>query len=56
MSALQVFPHLWKPALQVKPHEVPSHVAVPLAGAPHGVQDVPHEEMLVFEAQDAPHT
>jgi len=41
--------------LHTKPHDVPSHVAVALAGAVHGVQDVvPHDAVLELLAQAAP--
>jgi hypothetical protein len=41
--------------LQVNPHEVPLHVAVPFAGTGHGVHELPHDETLVFGAQFDPH-
>jgi hypothetical protein len=41
--------------LQVKPHEVPLHVAVPFAGAVHGVHDVPQVAALLLLAQLPPH-
>jgi hypothetical protein len=37
--------------LQVKPQVLPSQVAVPFAGAPQGVHDVPHEAVLLLETQ-----
>jgi hypothetical protein len=40
--------------LQVKPHDVPLHVAVAFAGGAHAEQDVPQLEMLVLLAQDEP--
>ena len=33
--------------LQVNPHAVPSHVAVPFIGVEHAMHDVPHELGLV---------
>ena len=42
-------PHRWKPALHAKPHVVPSHVVVALAGAgAQGAHRVPHELVLVL--------
>jgi hypothetical protein len=40
--------------LQVKPHDVPSHVAAPFAGTVHAVQDVPQLEMLALLAHAEP--
>ena len=48
MAALQV------PAVHVKPHWPAVHVAVALAGAGHGEQDVPHELGLVSSAHWLP--
>ncbi len=52
---LQTAPQAWKPALQVKPHVVPLHVAVAFAGVPaHGVQEVPQLAMSEFERHLSP--
>jgi hypothetical protein len=34
--------------LQVKPHVVPSQVAVALAGGEHGVHEAPHDAVLAL--------
>ena len=47
--------HRCVPATQVKPHVVPSHVAVELAGGMHGAQLPPHEPGSLFERHNAPH-
>ena len=42
--------------VQVKPHDVPSQVAVPFAGAVHGVVHVvPQVATAEFDAQVLPH-
>jgi hypothetical protein len=41
-------PQRWWPASQMKSQEVPSQVAVELAGGLHGVQRVPQESTEVF--------
>lgn len=52
----QVDPEATNPALQVNPHVVPLHVAVPFAGAMHGVHEVaPQLIVLVFATHIAPH-
>jgi hypothetical protein len=52
----QTAPQAWKPALQVKPHDVPSQVSTPFGGGGgQGVHDVPHEPTDVLLAQAAPH-
>jgi hypothetical protein len=48
-------PFAHHPALQATPHEVPSHVAEPFAGAAHGVHELPHVAGLVFETHWLPH-
>jgi hypothetical protein len=50
----QAPPHRWNPLLHWNPHVVPSHVAIALAGAVHGVQEVPQLATAVFEAQAFP--
>jgi hypothetical protein len=40
--------------LQVKPHVVPSHVALPLVGTAHGVQSAPQLETLLLETHAPP--
>jgi hypothetical protein len=39
---------------QVSPHDVPSHVAVPPVGAGHAVHEVPHDPVLMLDAQVFP--
>ena len=41
----------WYPVLHVNPQLVPLHVGVPLVGAVHGVHDVPHVAVLLFDRQ-----
>jgi hypothetical protein len=42
--------------VQVKPHDVPSQVGVPLAGAVHGVvHEAPQVATAVFSTQALPH-
>jgi hypothetical protein len=38
----------------VEPHAVPSHVGVEFGSVGHGVQDAPHDAMLVFESHELP--
>jgi hypothetical protein len=40
----------------VNPQEVPSQVAVALAGTPQAVHDEPQLAVLLFAAQALPHT
>jgi hypothetical protein len=48
----QIASQAWKPSVQVKPHWVPSQVAVPLSGTGHSVQDAtPQELVAVLETQ-----
>jgi hypothetical protein len=45
-----------KPALQVNPQVVPSHVAVPFMGAVQGVHElIPQLSMLLFETHIPEH-
>jgi hypothetical protein len=60
-AALAPVPHRWYPVVQLIPHAsgVPSQVAVPLAGAGHGVHAavvavVPHDITLLFCAHVIP--
>jgi hypothetical protein len=43
------------PALQVNPHEVPSHVAVALMGGTQGVHELPQLWTLVLGSHALPH-
>lgn len=43
-----------KPALQFTPHDVPLHVAVPLAGTGHRVQDAPQVLTLLLDTHVPP--
>ena len=49
-------PQRVKPALQLNPHVVPSHVAAALAGGAHALHEAPHVATLVLLAHAAPHT
>ena len=50
-------PQLWKPVLQTKPHAPPAlHVALALAGATHGVQEVPQVAGSALLAHAPPQT
>lgn len=40
--------------LQTKPHVVPSHAAVPLAGTGHAAHELPHVAVDRFETQARP--
>jgi hypothetical protein len=44
-----------KPALHETPHRVPSHVAVPFAGAGQAMHALPHEATLLEATHVAPH-
>jgi hypothetical protein len=49
-------PQRWKPVLQVKPHCVPSHVGVALAGgAGHASHELPQLPMLLSSVHCCPH-
>ena len=41
LFALHSVPHLWKPLLQLDPHEPPPQVAAPFAGGVHLVAQPP---------------
>ena len=51
-SSAHAAPQAWKPALQEKPHWVPSQVELPFCGGTgHGVHDVPHVAVESLLAQ-----
>jgi hypothetical protein len=51
---MQPAPEGWYPGLQVKPHDLPSQVALPFAGFAHGVQEAPHVVVLVLATHCGP--
>jgi hypothetical protein len=51
----QAVPQALNPALQMKAQALPSHVAVPLAGAGQTVQEDPQADTLVLLWHDPPH-
>jgi hypothetical protein len=55
--ATHAVPQAWKPLPQVKPHAVPSQVAVELAGGVQAEHDVvPQLATAVLDTQVEPHT
>lgn len=51
----QRLPQRWKPALHVKPHDVPSQVATEFAGGTHAEHDAPQFAIDVLFTHAAPH-
>ena len=50
----QVPAHSCEPVLHVAPHEMPSHVAVPLTGCVHATHDAPQLVTLALLTQAPP--
>jgi hypothetical protein len=55
-STVHVPLHITVPLMHETPHAPFVHVAVALAGAGHGVHDVPHVSGLVLDAHVPPQT